>query len=150
VAALIYAAVGLLLLSQFGGQALNYLRSTGWQQVEGEVVFSGVEDVWDTTGDRFEPQVVYTYDVDGVTYESTQIDLRDATYMGNQDDALEIANQYPVGETVTPYVNPSDPTRAVLNRDLPGAVLVIVGTGLVLLLLSAGLSVRLLTNRQNK
>ncbi len=148
IAALVYGVVGLLLLSQFGGQALGYVGSMGWEQVPGTVISSDVEEAWDTTGDRYSPRVVYTYEVDGVTYEGTQISPGGTTYAGNQEDAAQFLEPYPVGESVMPYVNPSDPTRAVLDRSLPGAIRAITGTGLVLLLLSLGLGIRQVTGRK--
>lgn len=145
-----YGVVGLLLLAQFGGEVVNYLGSTGWTQVSGTVVSNDVEDVWDTTGDRYAAQVVYTYEVDGTTYEGDQLSLRGTIYTGNQEDAERIVAPYPPGTAVTPYVNPADPTQAVLERDVPGAILGIVAAGVVLLLLSVSLGVRQFASRGRK
>jgi hypothetical protein len=150
IAALIYGIVGILLLSQFGGQTLNYIRSMGWEQVPGTVESTSVEDVWDTTGDRYDAQIVYTYDVDGTTYEGDQIDLRGSVYAGNRDDADELLAPYPAGESVMVYVDPADPTRAVLDRNMPGAIWAIAGTGVMLILLSLGLGIRYLTSQSQK
>lgn len=149
-AIVIYGVVGVLLLGQFGGQALNYLRSMGWEQVPGTIVSSEVEDAWDTTGDRYAGRVIYTYEVDGVTYEGNQLDLRGQTYMGNREDAERLLTPYPAGASVMPYVDPADPARAVLNRSLPGAAWGVVGVGSVLVLLSLGLGVRHFASRQQR
>ena len=138
----IYGVVGVLLLSQFGGQGLNYLASMGWEQVPGTVVSSEVEDAWDTTGDRYVPQVTYTYEVDGTTYEGTQIDLRDTLYIASVDDAEQLVARYPVGASVMPYVDPANPSSAVLDRQLPGAMAGILITAVLLCLLSIGLGIR--------
>jgi len=148
VATLIYGFVGLLLLAQFGDPALNYLRSMGWEQVPGTVVQNAVVDAWDTTGDRYIGQVVYTYEVNGVTYEGNHIDLRGQTYLGNRDEAEQLVAPYPVGTSVMPYIDPTDPTRSVLQRDLPGATWGIVGVGSVFLLLSVALGFRYLASRR--
>ena len=145
----IYAVVGLLLLAQFGGQALNYIRSMGWEQVPGTIVYSEVEDAWDTTGDRYAGQVIYTYEVNGVTYEGSQIDLRGSTYFGNREDAEQLVDPYPVGASVMLHVDLAEPTRAVLDRDVPGAVWGIVGVGATLLLLSLVLGIRHFSSRRN-
>lgn len=148
VAIVIYSVAGVLLLGQFGGHALNYLRSMGWEQVSGTIVSSEIEESWDTTGERFASRVVYTYQVNGVTYEGDRLNLRASTYVGNREDAEELLAPYSVGASVMPYVNPADPTRAVLDRSVPGAIWVFVGLGSVLMLLSLGLGIRHLASRQ--
>lgn len=150
IAILFYGLVGVLLLTQFGDPALNYVRSIGWEQVPGTVISSEVEDAWDTTGDRYTGQIIYTYEVDGVTYEGTQIDLRGQVYTGNRADAEQLLAPYPVGASVMPYVDLSDPSRALLDRDLPGATWGIIGTGAVLLLLSLGLGIGFLVSRRQR
>lgn len=148
-ATLIYGLVGLLLLGQFGGQTLDYLTSMGWEQVSGTVVSSEVVDEWDTTGERYLGQVVYSYEVDGVAYEGDQLSLGGLTYLGNREDAEQRIAPYPVGAAVTPYVDPADPTRALLDRNLPGAVWGFVGFGAALVLLSLLLGARhLMTYRK--
>ena len=72
----IYGFVGVLLLTQFGGQVLNYLTSMGWEQAPGTIVSTQIEDSSDTTGERYAGRVIYTYEVDGVIYEGDQLDLR--------------------------------------------------------------------------
>ena len=148
VAILIYGVLGILLLGQFGTQPLNYLRTMGWQQVPGTIISSEVEDAWDTTGERYGARVVYTYEVDGITYEGNQLDLRGTTYVGNRQDAAELLIPYPVGASVMPYVNPDDPARSVLDRSLPGAIWAFVGLGIALILFSLGLGVRQLASRR--
>lgn len=145
-AILIYGVLGMFLLGQFGGQVLNYLRSMGWEQVPGIIVSSEVEDAWDTTGERYVGRVVYTYEVNGVTYEGNQLGLRGPVYVGNPEGAARLLTPYPVGASVMPYVNPANPTHAVLDRSLPSAVWGLVGVGSALVLLSLGLGARHLAN----
>lgn len=149
-AIVIYGIIGVLFLAQFGGQAVNYITTIGWQQVPGTIVASEVEDAWDTTGERYAGRVLYTYEVDGVTYEGTQLDLRSSLYVGNREDAEELLIPYPVGAAVMPYVDPANPTRAVLDRSLPNAVWGFVGVGAVLVVLSLGLGVRHFTSRRQQ
>ncbi len=147
-AILIYGVVGLLLLVQFGGQALNYLTTTGWEQVSGTIVSSEIEDASDTTGERYVAQVVYTYEVDGAIYEGNQLDLRGSTYLSNREDAEQLLAPYPIGASVMPYFDPADPSRTVLDRGLPGAIWGFVGVGSVLVLLSLGLGARHLVGKR--
>lgn len=143
-----YAVIGVLFLGQFGGQALNYLTSMGWQQVPGTIVSSEVVDAWDTTGDRYVGQVLYTYEVDGVTYEGSQLSLQGTVYVGSREDAERLLLPYPAGTAVMPYVDPANPERAVLDRTLPNAIWVFTGMGSALVLLSLGLGIRYFANRR--
>lgn len=148
VAIVIYGLLGGLLLGQFGGQALNYLGSMGWEQVSGTIISSEVEDAWDTTGERYIGRVLYTYEIGGTTYEGTEIDLRGEVFVRNPDDAARRLSPYPAGASLMVYVDPSDPTRAVLNRSLPNAIWAFVGLGGVLVLLSLGLAAQRLVKRR--
>lgn len=151
VAIVIYGVLGVLLLGQFGGQTLNYLGSMGWEQVPGTIVSSEVEDAWDTTGERYIGRVAYTYEIDGVTYEGDELDLRGAIFVRNRDDAERRLIPYPVGASVMVYVDPDDPTRAVLNRSLPDAIWAFAGLGGILVLLSFGLGIQqVVKRRQNR
>jgi hypothetical protein len=147
VAIIIYGGLGLLLLWQFGGQVWNYFTSADWQQVNGTVISSEVVDAWDTSGERYTPQVIYTYEIDATSYDGRQVNLQGDLYFGNELDAQQIIAPYPVGTTVRPYVDPSDPTRSVLERDLPTTVWWFVSIGLLLVLLSIGLGIRAFTQR---
>lgn len=139
---MIYGVIGLLILWQFGGQILNYFGSMGWEQTPGMIVSSEVIEEWDTTGNRYVGQVVYTYEADGVTHEGNQLNLGGTTYLGNPDDAARLIAPYSVGTSVMPYVDPTDPTRAVLDRHIADAVWWLVGIGGALVLLSLGLGTR--------
>ena len=149
IALIIYGGLGFLLLWQFGGQVWSYFTSMDWQQVDGTVISSEVVDAWDTSGERYTPQIIYTYEIDATSYEGRQVNLQGDLYLGNQLDAEQIIAPYPVGATVRPYVDPSDPTRSVLERDLPTAVWWFVVIGLLLVLLSIGLGIRAITQRSS-
>jgi len=148
VAILFYGVAGMFLLGQFGGEAVDYLRTMGWEQVPGTVTYSEVEDVWDTTGDRYAAHIIYTYEVAGESYEGEQLSLRDSSNLANEEDAAARLEPYPVNTSVMVYFNPDDPVNAVLDRDLPGAIWGFVGVGGVLLLLSLSLGVRHVLTRQ--
>mgnify|MGYP001065612892 CR=1 FL=1 len=150
VASVIYGVLAVLLLGQFGGQVLNYLRSMGWEQVPGTIISSEIEDAWNTTGERYAGRVVYTYEIEGVTYEGNQLDLRDSPYVGTREAAERLLIPYLVGTSVMLYVDPSDPTRTVLDRSVPSAIWVFVGLGSVLMLLSLGSGAQHLANRRKQ
>ena len=136
VSILLYAVVGLLLLGQYGGKIINYVSSSGWEIIEGEIVASSVIDVSDTTGERYLPSVRYQYQIDGQTYTGDQIDLRGTIYMGNEEVAAERIRPYQVGDSVTLYANPANPAQSVLDRQVQPGAWWLVGAGAGLLLLS--------------
>jgi hypothetical protein len=70
--------------------------------------------IWHAT---YWPEVVYRYEVEGITYRSNTINASDVGspwYYG----ARGIVRRYPPGTVTTCYVNPSDPSEAVLVRAL--------------------------------
>jgi hypothetical protein len=141
IAIVLYGVAGALLLFQYSGKVVNYVATTGWQTTSGEVVRSGVVDAWDTTGDRFVPEVEYTYTVDGETLTGGQIDLRGDVFYGNEDAAALQVEPYPAGTVVTVQFNPADPAQSVLTREVIPAVWWFTGVGLGLLTLSVGLGI---------
>jgi Protein of unknown function (DUF3592) len=93
------------------------LRSLGWRPIHC-VVQSGqvrsIPGMWYTT---YWPDVVYRYEVDGITYRSNTINASDVGspwYYG----ARGTVRRYPTGTATTCFVNPSDPSEAVLVRTL--------------------------------
>jgi hypothetical protein len=65
------------------------------------------------------PDVIYRYEVGGVTYRANTYNASDPGspwYYG----ARGIVRRHPVGMKTTCYVNPTDPTEAVMTRSLSG------------------------------
>ncbi|MEM9954848.1 MAG: DUF3592 domain-containing protein [Chloroflexota bacterium] len=142
IAILIYGVVGLLILSQFGRQAISYLSSTNWQQVPATITSSETETIWETSGERFAGNIVYTYEYDGETYQGDQLNFFGNVYFGNQEDAQQVVQPYSVNMSVLIYVNPNNPEQAVLDRNVTGTVWALIVLGSILTLLSIGLAVR--------
>ncbi len=93
------------------------LRSLGWKPIPC-VVDSGqvrsIRGMWHST---YWPDVVYRYEVDSITYRSNTINASDVGspwYYG----ARGTVRRDPKGTATTCYVNPSDPSEAVLVRAL--------------------------------
>ncbi|MEL6526937.1 MAG: DUF3592 domain-containing protein, partial [Chloroflexota bacterium] len=138
-----------LILGQFGGQAITYVQSSGWETVAGTIVTSDVLDVSDTSGTRFTGQVVYSYTFEGETYENDAINLLGNLLVRNEADAAQMVVPYPVGAMVDVYVNPDNPSESVLDRSLSGGLQGLIGFGAMMLLLSLGLGARLLFSKPN-
>lgn len=147
VAIIIYGILGFLLLWQFGGKIVNYVNTMDWQQVEGTVTSRSVEDGSDLTGEHYNATISYTYEVDGEMYEGNTLDLRGVINVGNRDDAEALIAPYPVGASVMPYVDMTNPTRSVLTRDIQTGIWVLSGIGGFLALLSIILGIRYMGSR---
>jgi hypothetical protein len=95
----------------------QWLRSLGWRPIPCVVQSGEVRSqrgMWHTT---YWPDVVYRYEVDGIAYRSNTINASDVGspwYYG----ARGIVRRYRPGTVTTCYVNPSDPSEAVLVRAL--------------------------------
>ncbi|MBK7878771.1 MAG: DUF3592 domain-containing protein [Planctomycetes bacterium] len=63
--------------------------------------------------------VSYRYELAGVEHTGTRLSFAEV-HTSDPDDAREVAARYPVGTTVTCFVNPEDPTEAVLDRSASG------------------------------
>jgi hypothetical protein len=119
-------------------------KAKSWPSTTGKVVISEVQALKKEPGDlghnmgdtniTNEPRVEYNFQVDGRTYRGRRVTIREKT----ADFELEpILARYPVGASVTVYYDPTNPQNAVLERDLPGGVM-LAGGGCVLLFFIGG------------
>ena len=113
---LVLAGVGIAVYGT--GTVIDAYKSTDWPQADGSVTASGVEMKSDATDGRtralrYSPAVSYSYDVDGRTYSLDRLGFT-RVWTGDESDAQSIVRRYPVGQTVTVYYDPGDPSMAVL------------------------------------
>ncbi len=86
-----------------------------WRQVPCQIVSSAVED--ESRGDvKYTLTVQYTYEFQGQTYSGSHYKRVDSSW-DSYSEAQQIAATFPSGQTVTGYVDPGDPSTAVLKRD---------------------------------
>jgi hypothetical protein len=72
--------------------------------------------------DRFEPEITYTYQVEGVEYSSSKfrsgmLARRTGWADINPKQAEKIVDEHPAGQAVTVTYNPADPAQAYLEID---------------------------------
>jgi hypothetical protein len=127
IGALIFGVVFFLVGTILGAIAVNNYRdgeaTKSWTPTTARVISAEVQEKVDTVresnGGRrsrytYTPVVWYEYDVDGRTYQGHQV--KADNYSGSQAGAYNTVNRYPVGEEVTAYFDPGDPSRAVLEQ----------------------------------
>ena len=110
----IFLLVGLVVLYFFGSKAAGAMSARSWGAVPARVVSSGVRthSGEDTT---YSVNVLYAYTVGGREYRANRYHFMGGSG-GGYEGKRDIVGQYPPGRTFTAYVNPADPTDAVIER----------------------------------
>lgn len=122
----------------------SYLRAKSmheWPQVSCLILQSDVEEyeIGGTVAPEYRLKILYGYDFQGQSYESSRWSLRGSIPKSNPDDVVEMVQQYPVGTRSNCWVNPQLPSQALLKLDskaplysiwFPG-VFVIAGIGMI-------------------
>lgn len=102
--------------------ATRLARAQSWPAVPCRIVSSEVGNVSTGEGDSYRPFVLYRYTLAGREYRSNRITFAPATG-GKSAGARAVARQYRPGSAATCYVDPGDPTMAVLDRGFTPAML---------------------------
>jgi hypothetical protein len=96
-------------------KALNQAAQM-WPSTNGQIVKSRVEV---SGGDHtsVSPRIEYTYEVNGVAYQSGNIKAGAPVVIVNpSQSAYDTVDRYPVGAAVTVYYNPANPAQSALER----------------------------------
>jgi hypothetical protein len=87
-----------------------------WHPVPATVISSDVGTVHHSKGDSYKPVVVYSYRFDGFQFQAATVTPIDIS--AGQAWAQSIVSRYHPGNTTTAYVNPDDPNRAFIYRQV--------------------------------
>ena len=94
------------------------LDARDWTPVNGTIIASGVDSYRESDGNTtYCLWIEYEYDYENETYSGDMIShsLHSSTYDAAYcDSGRPNADDYPPGESITVYVDPNDPNRAVL------------------------------------
>ena len=117
---------------------LMVYTSQNWTAVSCTVVSSRLKS---GDGQQYAEDIVYSYKVAGKTYQADRYEFYNAWHKGRNraQKEKEIIAQYPPGSQTTCYVNPRDPTDAVLHRRI-GAFAILFTAPLSLALIGVGIS----------
>ena len=119
----IWCVASLIATVFIGGAILADLGTSDWTPVDGVVIDSGVdtqvsEDAEGGTSTTYCLWVEYEYTVENRTYDGQRISYSNDdscdSWSGNADE------DYPPGGEITVYVNPEDPSQAVLKPGWSG------------------------------
>lgn len=114
--ALIFMAVGgWLFWSMTLRPVLRTLEAQTWPEVPCTVTESHVEESSDSDGTTYKAVVTYNYLYEGRELTSSRYDFTNF-YSSGYDGKAELVARYPAGSRAVAYVNPSNPSEAVLAR----------------------------------
>lgn len=132
----VFLLVGGGLFISLSGLALrDWFAAQSWPAVPCTILSSDVGTHSSSDGgDTYSIEIRYTYEWDGVPYESSQYNFFGGSSSGYSGKAAVVA-QYPVGATRECYVNPETPATAVLNRAFSPTYL-IGGFGLIFVVIA--------------
>jgi hypothetical protein len=144
----IFALVGGgLFFGIFFPSLVNVIDARGWDETPCLMISSHVQSHPDSDGTTYSIEVLYSYTVEGRQYTSNRYEFMGGSSSGYEGKA-EVVAQYPPGNQAMCYVNPKDPTEAVLQPGftlihlvgLVPLVLFIVGLGGAISTLRKGLA----------
>lgn len=110
---------------------LTYLAARSWPEVPCEIVSSSVGSHTSTSGSgsnrststTYSVDIVYRYQIGGREYRSDRYEVMGGSSSGRKGKEAAVA-RYPSGSKTLCYVNPSDPTDALLHRGLSWFMLI--------------------------
>ena len=125
----ILIAAGLMMLINFGHQAIQANRSSSWPTVEGTVTASTVVQRTGRCGRKTDiPSITYRYSVAGVEHLGTRL------FYGSQyleswtpgakwtTDTKEYIRRYPPGSSLRVHYDPDDAGTSVVEAGLKSAI----------------------------
>ena len=102
---------------------LRLLRAASWLEAPCTIVSSTVRSHSTDDGTTYRVDILFRYEVDGVSFHSNRYDFVSFSSSG-AESKREIVDRYAEGSETVCFVDPDDPTRAVLVRDFRPAYLV--------------------------
>ena len=120
----------------------RYVQARSWPAVPCEIVGSSIVECGDNDVTYYLVNVQYHYAFQHKPFESTRYSIPNpAMRCGTRGQAEQWVSAFPSGSTKVCFVNPSEPSFAVLNRDWSRDYL--TGVGLAILIVVGMLFLRL-------
>jgi hypothetical protein len=121
---LLFVAVGGCLFIAIGVlPGVRLVRAASWLETPCTIVSSDVRSHSTDDGTTYRVDILFRYEVDGVPYRSNRYNFVTFSSSG-YESKREIVDSYPEGSETVCFVDPEDPTWAVLMRDFSPAYLV--------------------------
>ncbi len=121
---LLFVVVGGSLFFALGVMpGVRLFRAASWLETPCTIVSSTVRSHSTDDGTTYSVDILFQYTIDGVDYRSNRYDFVNFSSSGFESKR-EIVGRYPEGSDSVCFVDPHDPTRAVLVRDFRPAYFV--------------------------
>ena len=120
----VFLIVGVAVSGAMAGNVAKGFASRGWDAVPATVVSSKVR-THSGDGTTYSINILYAYDVGGRAYRSNRYHFMGGSSSG-YEGKREVVDRYPPGTRFTAYVNPADPTEAVIRRGMTWGMLLLL------------------------
>ena len=120
----IFTAVGLIVGYFLVVRPLLHVQSAkAWPAVAAKVISSDVVSHHSDDGTTYSIDIVYEYVINDQTFRSNRYDFISGSSSG-YDGKRAIVRKHPAGKRINVFVNPADPTDAVIVRDMTSGFLI--------------------------
>lgn len=131
IAGCVFSAIGLIILfTSLIPPAVISMQAKNWKPVPAVVEKSYLDSFTTRTKSGrktyYRIKISYTYSYNGATYRGTEYDLTRSSGSGvtvGVSQMRRIVQSHPAGKRITCYVNPSNPRKALIDRELSAAYL---------------------------
>lgn len=136
---------GLLLLAHGAAELLQVAAMHRWPLAQATVLAVSVERSW--RQETWEPQVRYTFEVEGRRYTSTRLALTPVTFSNHRDAEAYVQHhwhdRFRPGTVIALRYNPANPLDSFVEMQMTPRLGLLAGAGTLLACLSLGLALRL-------
>jgi Protein of unknown function (DUF3592) len=142
----IFLLMGTLFFYLFFLRPVIHIRQAArWPEVPCVIIASQVDSHRGNKGTTYSVNILYRYKMAGREYKANRYDFMGGSSSGSSGKQT-IVNQHPPGSETVCYVNPADPTDAVLQRGFTNDM----WFGLIpLLFMAVGIFGLVMTHRKN-
>ena len=125
---IILAIIGGAIFIFFALPPLQYAAtSKNWPSVPGTITKSEVQVFKRDGNTHYQPDIAYSYTVDGRKYSASKITVGDGSLDNNVTKAKRLQAEYPVDKEVDVYYDPDLPESAVLQPGTKSGDLMLAG-----------------------
>lgn len=121
----VFLLAGLAFSMFFVVPAVHVIQARSWEPVPCEILSSDVESHAGDDGTTYSVEVRYRYEVDGVSYEGDRYRFLGGSSSG-YDSKKEVVDTLPPGTVTQCWVDPEDPSDAVLERGFSLGYLIVL------------------------
>lgn len=116
---------------------LKSLQSQDWPQVNCVITTSEVITNHSSDGNTYKVNIQFSYQYDGQHYNGGSYDFSDISSSGRKSKS-QIVRQYPVDSQALCYVNPAQPSQAVITNTIPKIAYFTIPFSSIFILIGAG------------